>query len=133
MARKSPHEEKTWDPVRRRAVAATPEERVRQAFIAYLTQKGCPLSAIQVEYAVGESGRFDVAVMAPEGTLWLLAECKSGVVSPESAWRTARTQLSRYSRALPMPKYFAIVIGQHIWCWHADKGTLCPEFPTYPQ
>lgn len=124
---------KQWDPARKQFIAATPEEAVRQALLNYLTQKGYPLSAIQTEYAVQE-GRFDVAVSAPDGSLWLLAECKA--TSPtyllEALWRKAFTQLRRYQQALPPVHYLAIAIGSSVWCWEVKTGRLLPELPSYP-
>ncbi|MEN3041143.1 MAG: type I restriction enzyme HsdR N-terminal domain-containing protein [Bacteroidia bacterium] len=125
--------EKLWDPIRQAGVAATPEERVRQAFIHFLVQKGCPWSAIQVEYSVPRGGRFDVAVCAPDGSLWLLAECKAETSAKEKLWGTAWAQLRRYARYVGWPKYFAIVIGAQIWCWQARDSMLLEEFPAYPK
>ncbi|MCX7763674.1 MAG: type I restriction enzyme HsdR N-terminal domain-containing protein [Bacteroidia bacterium] len=122
-----------WDPIRRKAVVSTPEEEVRQRFIAFLLERGYPSSAIQVEYRVENLGRFDVAVNAPDGTLWLLAECKANTSSPFAQWSIAWTQLRRYSQALPSLHYFVIVIGSQIWCWNAQTGALEPTFPSYPR
>lgn len=125
--------EKLWDPIRRIAVVATPEERVRQRFVSFLLQRGCPISAIQVEYKVGQKGRFDVAVSAPDGSLWLLAECKAEIYPIERLWEMAWAQLRRYPRTLPLPNYFAVVIGSQIWCWQAKEGTPLNQFPEYPR
>ncbi|MCX7980343.1 MAG: type I restriction enzyme HsdR N-terminal domain-containing protein [Bacteroidia bacterium] len=121
-----------WDRVRKKAVAATPEEQVRQRFIAFLQGIGCPLSAIQVEYKVG-NGRFDVAVWRPEGDLWLLAECKAvSHLIEEKAWLQARMQLARYLRALPPVRYGAVVINEKMWWWRIDTGEVLTAVPTYP-
>ncbi len=122
-----------WDPARKQFIAATPEETVRQTLLNYLLEKGYPLSAIQTEYAV-QGGRFDVAVSAPDGSLWLLAECKaaSRTYSPEALWRKAFTQLRRYQQALPPVHHLAIAIGPSVWCWEVKTGTLLSEVPSYP-
>lgn len=122
-----------WDPIRRMPVPATPEERVRQAFVDDLIRRGYPLSAIQVEYGVGKAGRFDIAVVAPDGALWLLAECKASVKSPEAAWRSAWAQLRRYARTFVSPRYFAIAMDTRIWCWEAEQGRLLSDLPDYPR
>lgn len=124
---------KQWDKVRRRKVAATPEEAVRQALISYLLQRGYPLSAIQVEYSVGK-GRFDLAVSAPDGSLWLLAECKAGQppTAVETLWRQAYAQLRRYQQVLPPVHHLAVAIGQQLWCWQVEPFALLPELPPYP-
>ncbi|MCX8113103.1 MAG: type I restriction enzyme HsdR N-terminal domain-containing protein [Bacteroidia bacterium] len=122
-----------WDPIRRRYRVATPEECVRQRLVAFLLERGYPLASIQVEYALSEGGRFDVAVTTPEGDLWLLAECKAPGTSPQRLWTQAWTQLRRYARVAPHLKYFAIALGDQLWCWDAQTGSLLSDFPTYPR
>lgn len=122
-----------WDPIRRKVVADTPEERVRQAFVSFLVeQAGCPAHAIQIEFGI-ERGRFDVAVSAPDGSLWLLAECKAREIHTPQSWLQAWTQLRRYSRSMSLPKYFAIVGGPRVWCWEVQSGQLLADFPHYPE
>ncbi|MCS7297446.1 MAG: type I restriction enzyme HsdR N-terminal domain-containing protein [Bacteroidia bacterium] len=125
--------ETLWDPVRRRMIRATPEEAIRQRLIQLLLKEGYPLSAIQVEYQIGQAGRFDVAVSAPDGTLWLLAECKAPTSDVEAAWQQAWTQLRRYKRNLPSPRYLAVAVGELLWCWEAATGTLLQGLPPYPR
>lgn len=122
-----------WDPIRRMPVVATPEERVRQGFIDLMIRRGYPLSAIQVEYSAGTAGRFDIAVSAPDGSLWLLAECKAPTQTPQAVWRAAWTQVRRYARVMPLPRYFAVAIGTQVWCWEAKDALLLPELPGYPR
>lgn len=124
--------ETLYDPIRRRAVAATPEEQVRQRFIQRLLERGYPPSAIQIEHKVGR-GRFDVAVLSREGSLWLLAECKASREGPtHRQWLQTWTQLRRYARALPGVHHFVVVWGTHLWCWKADTGELLDGLPPYP-
>lgn len=74
-----------FDPVRKRLVPATPEERVRQAVIRYLLDAiKAPANLIAVEFSLSalEPGNFrraDIVVWRPgKGLLvpWLLVECK---------------------------------------------------------
>jgi hypothetical protein len=74
-----------FDPVRKRHVAATPEEAVRQSVLRYLMDViRVPANLIGVEYSLAalEPGNFrraDIVVWKPgEGQLapWLLVECK---------------------------------------------------------
>ena len=74
-----------FDPVRKRYVAATPEEAVRQAVLRYLMDTlRVPANLIGVEFSLaalepGNLRRADIVVWRPgEGQLapWLLVECK---------------------------------------------------------
>lgn len=89
-----------YDPIRKRQVAATPEEKVRQAVIRYLIDTvKVPANLIGVEFslAVLEPGNFhraDVVAWKPgEGQLapWLLIECKEprARIDDEVAWQAA--------------------------------------------
>lgn len=124
--------------IRRRPVAATPEERVRQAFLRRLLEVGYPLSALQVEYSLGEAGRFDVAAFTKEGAIWLLAECKRAEVAkaPIGYWRMAiQHQLVRYAQALARwPIYHvAFVIGPQVYCYEFKTRQWLPSLPLYPR
>jgi hypothetical protein len=74
-----------FDPVRKKQVAATPEEHVRQAVIRYLIETiKVPVNLMGVEYSLathepGNMQRVDIVVWKPgAGQLepWLLVECK---------------------------------------------------------
>lgn len=74
-----------YDPVRKRHVAATPEEGVRQSVLRYLMDVlHVPANLIGVEFSLaalepGNLRRADIVVWKPgEGQLvpWLLVECK---------------------------------------------------------
>lgn len=114
--------------MRRRPVAATPEEAIRQRFIQLLLAEGYPLSSIQVEYPVS-GGRLDVAVALPDGSLWLLAECKA---HPHHT-AEALLQLRRYAAFLSPVHHLAIVSPVGVWCWKASTGELLSQIPPYPR
>ncbi|MBW8889320.1 MAG: type I restriction enzyme HsdR N-terminal domain-containing protein [Fibrobacteres bacterium] len=89
-----------FDPIRKRRVAATPEERVRQAVIRYLVDTvGVPANLIGVEFSLanlepGNFHRVDVVAWRPgEGQLapWLLVECKEPGcrIDDDVAWQAA--------------------------------------------
>ena len=69
------------DPVRRKHVADTPEERVRQAVLRMLTeQQHIPGALMAVEKAIdiqGEIRRPDVVVHDRQGKPWMVIECKA--------------------------------------------------------
>jgi hypothetical protein len=83
-----------FDPVRKRHVAATPEEAVRQAVLRYLIDTlRVPVNLIGVEFSLaslepGNFRRVDIVVWRPgEGQLspWLLVECKEPRVRIDDA------------------------------------------------
>ena len=72
--------EKYWDPLRKKKVAATPEERVRQWFISFLRDKvGVPEHLMMSEVGM-KSGRktyrADILVYSRSGSPLAVVECK---------------------------------------------------------
>ena len=70
-----------FDPIRKKWLVLTPEERVRQQLILFLLNvKKIPASHISVERAITVNGltkRYDLVVFAPEGNPWMVVECKA--------------------------------------------------------
>lgn len=70
-----------WDPIRLCRVAATPEEKVRQAWIFHMIGPlGYPKGLLSIEKEAGVGRRFDLLCLTPaEGGLQplLLMECKA--------------------------------------------------------
>ena len=79
--------QKIWDPLRRKMVSLTPEERVRQWFIGVLSDEaGVPRHQMmsEVELHFGSSGklwRADILVYARGGAPLAVVECKRPDVS----------------------------------------------------
>ena len=68
-----------WDPLRRKEVAETPEERVRQWFIGVLADAGCPMGLMGSEVALNFAGkrlRADIVVYNRAGEPLAIVECK---------------------------------------------------------
>lgn len=109
--------EEVFDPVRRKFVALTPEEWVRQHLILYLVRfKDFPLSVIGVEKQLilnKQTKRFDLVVFSRNGNPLLLAECKApGVDITEKVF----DQAARYNMML-RAEYFLITNGlEHYPC-----------------
>ncbi len=134
---------KYFDPSRKKAVAATPEEAVRQNAVAYLTEAlRVPPHLIETEFALCHidgkaSGRVDVIVHDfREGQSierpWLLVECKRpGVESPEALV----TQVNRYLKTLT-PKFIMLALGENALFLEQlpdGKGySRIRELPPYP-
>lgn len=92
------------DPVRRRWVALTPEEEVRQQTLHMLhTHYRYPLELMQVEGAItvnGQSRRCDIVVYGTDGRPRIIVECKR----PEVAiTQRVCDQACRYNTVLHVP------------------------------
>ncbi len=93
---------KLFDPVRRKAVAARPEEAVRQALVRWLIDsRRVPPRLIAVEFTLPGTRvlrrRADVVVWRPGGSglsPWLLAECKAPAIALGAR---AADQVRRYA------------------------------------
>lgn len=91
------------DPVRRRWVALTPEEGVRQRLLVDLLALGYPAGLLAVERGVpygGKTWRADVVAYGRDQRPALLAECKApGVAITQVTF----DQLARYNAVLAAP------------------------------
>ena len=88
------------DPVRRRWVALTPEEEVRQRLLADLLALGYPVGLVAVEKGIvyeGRTWRADIVVYDRAQQPVLLAECKAPGVALGQA---TLDQLARYNAVL---------------------------------
>ena len=90
-----------YDPLRRKNVARTPEEEVRQWAIAWLRDTmGIPEVRMQSEYAFeynGLSYRADILTFDRNLNPEILVECKAPSVELD---RNVTDQITRYSRVL---------------------------------
>lgn len=91
------------DPVRRKWVALTPEEGVRQRLVADLLALGYPAGLLAIERGIafgGKTWRADVVAYGRDQTPTLLAECKApGVPIDQGTF----DQLARYNAVLGAP------------------------------
>jgi hypothetical protein len=106
-----------FDPVRKRYVALTPEEWVRQHVIRYLEkEKLVPLSLIRAEAGIRlyqTHKRFDLAVSDRNGNPLLLVECKAPSVA---VTQEVLDQAVRYNMTLKVA-FLMLTNGlQHIFC-----------------
>lgn len=108
-----------FDPVRRRWVALTPEEWVRQCTIARLHQEGgYPLEVMQVEGAIilnGMTRRCDIVVYR-DGQPWMIVECKKSEVP---LTQKVCDQACRYNTVLRVP-YLLLTNGKQEVVVEAD-------------
>ncbi len=126
-----------FDPIRRKNVALTPEEALRQLVVQYLLDaKQYPATHIRVEIGLTLNGmprRCDIAVFDPQLRPWLLIECKSPKVPLEQA---AFEQVARYNFVFQAP-FLAITNGEATFCAYLDhkRNTFAflSDLPPYPQ
>lgn len=86
------------DPLRKKEVAATAEEQVRQWFISLLLSAGVPrhrmMSEVEMKYG-GKSLRADLVIYGKDGGVLAIAECKKAEV--QISGKTAAQALLYYS------------------------------------
>jgi len=109
--------ETVYDPLRRKEVALTPEERVRQWFIGVLRDSlGVPqhqmMSEVEMKYA-GASWRADLLVFGKGGVRKAIVECKRPEVNLAPA---VLEQALRYNMVLDV-RYLIITNGNSTYAF----------------
>lgn len=103
-----------FDPVRRRWVALTPEEWVRQHTLVRLHEDyGYPLELMQVEGAItvnGQSRRCDIVTYSRDGRPRMIVECKRPDVP---LTQKVCDQVCRYNTVLQVP-YLLLTNGKQL-------------------
>ena len=93
-----------FDPLRKKHVALTPEERVRQFFINWLhTERGWPLQLMASEYSIKlgrKSLRCDIVAFNRELVPQIIVECKAPDVE---LGRAVLEQVAAYNLVLKVP------------------------------
>lgn len=124
-----------FDPLRRRFVALTPEEKVRQQMLCLLVEHlHVPAGLLAVEYSVKVNGldkRADAVVFGTDGRPIMIVECKAATVKLTEA---VLEQAIRYHSAL-RPKYLLLSNGNVTYCYLVDGQTLSPldHLPDYAE
>lgn len=110
--------DKFFDPSRKKLVAATPEESVRQSVVRWLTESiRVPSHLIETELALssiekGFPGRVDILVHdfregAQIKSPWLLVECKR---PGADSLQALEVQINRYLKLLS-PRFIMLALG----------------------
>lgn len=111
-----------FDPLRRKYVALTPEEEVRQITAHRLiTVVGYPAGRIASEFTLRSNRierRCDLLVYASDAKPWMIVECKAAGVKLSQA---TLDQVVVYSLLLPV-KYVLITNGKEEFCARLDKA-----------
>lgn len=127
--------ETVFDPLRKKNVALTPEERVRQWFISVLAgPMRVPKTMMNSEVAftfAGHPQRADILVFARDLKPMLMVECKRPDV-PLTA--EVATQIVRYNQVLDVP-YVVATNGQNTYICRRNAGgfQFLAEAPDYHQ
>ncbi|GHT30240.1 hypothetical protein AGMMS49574_09340 [Bacteroidia bacterium] len=126
-----------YDPLRRKFVALTPEEWVRQHFVHYLiTEKGYPPSLVGNEISLqvnSTAKRCDTIVYNPFLAPLMIVEYKSPMISIK---RVVFDQISRYNTVLRV-RYLTVSNGiQHFCCrmdYETQTYTFLESLPDYDE
>lgn len=132
-------EDKTYifDAFRKKYVALTPEEWVRQNFLAWLTHtKAYPKSLIAVETALKYNNlpkRADAVVYAKSGIPQMIIECKAPQVKID---QDVFDQAMRYNARFQV-EYLVMTNGMEHYCCRLDYSkktySFIQEIPHYDQ
>lgn len=113
-----------FDPLRKRFVALTPEEEVRQKVLYLLVEQlHVPSGLIAVEYSVKVNGldkRADAVVFGKDGLPLMIVECKAASVKLTDK---VLDQAVRYHSALH-PRYLMLYNGETCYCFKVKEGSL---------
>ena len=126
-----------FDPIRRKRVARTPEEEVRQQLIAWLVaEKRVPQTMMRSEYGFDYNGRrYRADILVFDRTLrpLLLIECKAPEVRLDEA---VIGQVLRYNRVLQV-KFILISNGKtgYLCRWNSAGSRYDPieALPEYEE
>ena len=124
-----------WDPVRKLWTPLTPEEHVRQAFVAYLVNyKNYPISLIANEQAISlnsMSRRCDSVVYDKAGQPKVIVEYKRPTVA---ITQKVFDQIARYNLVLHVD-YLIVSNGLKHYCvkmeYPTGKYTFLQDIPNY--
>lgn len=124
-----------FDPIRKKFLVLQPEEWVRQHVIQFLLQeKNCPLSLINAEKELkinGLSKRYDIVVYNPDGSIYLIVECKAPEVRISQG---TFDQIARYNLELKA-EYLMVTNGlRHYFCkmdYTHEKYRFIEDIPGY--
>lgn len=123
--------EMIFDGIRKRWVALTPEEWVRQNFLQYLLQVmhyPSSLIAVEKEIRLGElKKRFDIVVFGRDSKPRMIIECKETGVGLD---KKVLDQVLRYNISLQVP-YLVITNGNFCMAFDISEAEL-KELPALP-
>ncbi|RYG40989.1 MAG: type I restriction enzyme HsdR N-terminal domain-containing protein [Chitinophagaceae bacterium] len=120
---------------RKKFVVLTPEEWVRQHTVRFLLDElKYPQSLLNVErllYINGITKRYDVVVYNPDGSVFLLVECKAPNVSVS---QSVFDQIARYNLSLRASLLMVTNGLNHFYCkldYEQSRYDFLTKLPTY--
>ena len=124
-----------FDEIRKKFVILTPEEWVRQHVVRYLLEeKKYSKSYINVEKMITINGltkRYDVVVFNPDGSIFVLIECKAPEVP---ITQITFDQIARYNMVLHA-NYLMVTNGlHHYFCqmdFESEQYNFLRDLPEY--
>ena len=122
-----------FDPIRRKYVALTPEEKERQMLIHHLVVNcNMPMGLMAVEYLVKVNNmpkRCDIAVFGRDGSPLVIVECKAESVKID---QSVLDQALRYFSGMPA-KYIILSNSKQTYCFSiTEQGVKALErIPDY--
>lgn len=126
-----------FDPIRRRYVALTPEEWVRQHFVHFLiAHKGYPASLMANEVLLhlnGTKKRCDTVLYRRDLSAWMIVEYKAPHIEITQA---VFDQITRYNMVLKV-EYLVVSNGMQHYCCRVDYETqsycFLKDIPLYKE
>jgi hypothetical protein len=124
-----------FDEIRKKFVILTPEEWVRQHVVRYLLEeKKYSKSYINVEKMItinGMTKRYDIVVFHPDGSIFVLIECKAPEVP---ITQITFDQIARYNMVLHA-NYLMVTNGlHHYFCqmdFESERYNFLRDLPEY--
>lgn len=129
---------KIYDPIRKKYIFLTPEERIRQQMLKFIMQRlNVPPNKIGVERSlstlgdIGNKKRVDICIFGENTEILAIIECKADYIGRgESPYHQALD----YVESLNVANYF-VVDGWNIFAYHFDEKfaqfELLETLPTY--
>ena len=124
-----------FDDIRKKFIIITPEEWVRQNTIQFLLQeKNYPKSYLNIEKLIKINDitkRYDIVVFQPDGTIFLLIECKAPEIK---ITQETFDQIARYNLTLKA-QYLMVTNGlNHYFCqmdFEKEQYVFLEELPNF--
>ena len=124
-----------FDEIRKKFIILSPEEWVRQHVVHYfILEKNYPKSLINVEKLLKINGltkRYDVVVFNPDGSIFILVECKAPEIKIA---QNTFDQIARYNLTMKA-EFLMVTNGQnHYFCqmdFENKKYLFLSELPQY--
>ena len=129
-----------YDPIRKKYVALTPEEKVRQQTIKFLIQRlEVPKDKIGVEKSlsslgdIGNRKRIDICIWGESEEILAIIECKAGNID---GWEAPYQQAIDYVESLKVRNYFVVdgwIMDGYHYDYERSQFDPIEEIPTYQE